>query len=137
MNEINFNNESFKETNEYKNYIIDNPDIGYLNIRAYAANAAIPITGLVVVVSKIINNRKVIFFKGATDNSGLISSIALPTPSISSDDEVVPTSQDYDVTAIYNGDNLIYKVKMFSNIQVLQNINIVPNLRLEGSIYGS
>ena len=137
MNEINFNDESFKATNEYKNYIIENPELGYLNIRAYAANSAIPITGLVVIVSKIINNRKVIFYKGETDNSGLISSIALPTPKVSSDDEVVPSSQDYDITAIYNSDNLIYKVKMFSNIQVLQNINIVPNLRLEGSIYGS
>ena len=137
MNEVNFNDESFKETNEYKNYMIENPELGYLNIRAYAANSAIPITGLIVIVSKIINNRKVIFFEGETDNSGVISSIALPTPKVSSDDEVIPLSQDYDITAIYNSDNLIYKVKMFSNIQVLQNINIVPNLRLEGSIYGS
>lgn len=137
MNNVSFNSADFINTEEYQQFISENPGIGYLNIRAYAANSAIPISGLEVEVSKIINNRRIIFFQGATDNSGVISQIALPTPTVSSNDEVVPPSQEYDITAIYNGNNLLFKINMYSNIQVLQNINIVPNLRLDGNSYGS
>ena len=136
MNDVNFNSAVFMNTKDYQDFINKNPEKGYLNIRAYAANSAIPIGGLEVIVSKIINNRRVIFFQGATDNSGIISQIALPTPTVSSNDEEVPPSEDYDITATYNGNNLLFKINMYSNIQVLQNINIVPGLRLDGSSYG-
>lgn len=134
MNEIKLN--EFKNSDEYKEFIKNNPENGYLNIRAYAANSAIPITDLEVKVSKIINDQKIIFFDGKTDQSGMISNINLPTPTANTDDEVAPLSSDYEVTAIYNGDNLIFKVVMYSGISVLQNISVVPNLRLDGGIYG-
>lgn len=134
MNEINYND--FMNSEEYQEFIKNNPEVGYLNIRAYAANSAIPITDLEVKVSKIINNQKVIFFDGKTDQSGLISNINLPTPPVGNNDEVVPLSSDYEVSAMYNGDNLVFQVVMYSGISVLQNISVVPNLRLDGGIYG-
>ena len=137
MNSVNFNDPIFIQSNDYKDYIIQNPDIGYLNIRAYAANSAIPISDMQVEVSKVINNMKVIFFSGATNSSGTIINIALPTPSISSNDMIIPSSIDYDIIAKYNDENLVFKVQMYSNIQVVQNINVVPNLRAEGVNYGS
>ena len=134
MNEITFN--EFKKTEKYQEFINNNPQIGYLNIRAYAANSAIPITNLEVKVSRIINDQRIIFFDGRTDQSGLITNINLPTPPTNGNDEVIPQSSEYEVTAIYNGDNLIFKVVMYAGISVLQNISVVPNLRLDGGTYG-
>ena len=134
MNEINYND--LKSTEEFLDFNKNNPDVGYLNIRAYAANSAIPIAGLEVKVFKIINDKKIIFFDGKTDNSGMISKISLPTPPVNNDDEVIPLSQEYEVSSTYNGEELLFKVIMYANIQVLQNISVVPNLRLDGGIYG-
>ena len=134
MNEIKY--DDFKNSEDYNEFINNNPDVGYLNIRAYAANSAIPITDLEVKVSKVIKKKKVVFFDGKTDQSGLITNISLPTPKVNSNDEVIPQSSSYEVSAKYNGENLIFNVVMYSGISVLQNISIVPNLRLDGGTYG-
>lgn len=123
--------------NDYDKYLEDNPSIGYLNIRAYAANEALPIENLEVTVSKEINNKRFTFYKGKTDSSGTIRKIELPTKTLNPDDEVDPTYEEYDVVALYNNNELIFKVRIYENIEVLQNISIVPNLRLDGSLYGS
>lgn len=136
MNIVNFNDPNFMSSSTYQEFVNKNTSSGYLNIRAYAANQALPIKGLKVIVSKILNNNRVIFFNGFTDESGIIERIVLPTPTISNNDEVVPKSQDYDIEAIYENQNLFYKVVMYSNISVNQNINVVPNIRLDGSSYG-
>ena len=133
MNSIYFNDPNFIKTDSYKDFINKNSSKGILNIRAYAANAAIPISGLNVTVFKIINNQKVIFFEGVTDNSGVINQILLPTPSISDNNQEIPLSQDYDISAIYESQKLVFKVLMYSGIQVNQNINIVPQIRLDGT----
>ena len=137
MNTIYFNDPNFIKTDTYKNYVSKNNSNGILNIRAYAANAAIPISGLNVTVFKVLDNQKVVFFEGATDESGIINQIMLPTPSISKNDEEIPLSQDYDISAIYESQRLVFKVLMYSGIQVNQNINIVPQIRLDGKSYGS
>lgn len=136
MNNIYFNDKIFMQSDTYKKFMSENQSVGFLNIRAYAANSAIPISGLNIIVSKVIDNIKVIFFEGATDNSGVISQISLPTPIISSNDQEVPASIDYEVEAKYEEQDLVFVIKMYSNIQVNQNINIVPELRLDGYSYG-
>ena len=75
MNIVYFNDQNFINTETYKKFINDNKGIGFLNIRAYAASSAVPISSLNVTVSKILDNQKVIFFEGATDLSGIISDI--------------------------------------------------------------
>ena len=137
MNSVYFTDEDFIKSQTYQNFIKANSGQGILNIRAYAASSAIPISGLNVTISKVIDNLKVIFFEGATDNSGIISQIALPTPVNTLNNMEVPMSQDYLIEASYNDQNILLNVKMYSNIQVLQNINVVPEIRSDGSIYGS
>ena len=121
----------------YKEYLDNNKGTGYLNIRAYAANSALPIEGLDVKVYKVIDNDKVIFFEGLTNNSGVITGINLPTPLINANDEVAPAYQEYTVEATYNDNKLVFIIRVFNGIQVIQNINVVPNMRLDGSMYGS
>ena len=136
MDSINFNDTIFKQSKTYQDFIKVNEANGLLTIRAYAANKALPIEGMRVIVYKIIDNKRIIFYDGKTDNSGLIENINLPTPIISNDDLVVPPSEDYDIEAMYDNQDLIFKIKMYSNISVNQNINVVPLLRLDGSSYG-
>ena len=140
MNIVDYNDKKFLESEAFKEFIKNNPSKGYLNIRAYAANQAIPVSGLKVIVSKDIDNNKVIFYEGLTDNSGLINSISLPAPSINKDDTLIPNVIKYDVEAKYEKDNidLFFKINIYSNINVYQNINIVPDIRLwNGGIYGN
>ena len=48
MNTYNVNDENFINSTLYQNFIRQNPEAGYLKIRAYAASSAIPIEGLKV-----------------------------------------------------------------------------------------
>ena len=136
MDSISFNDISFKQSDTYQNFVSNNTSSGLLTIRAYAANKALPIEGMRVIVYKILDNKKIVFYDGKTDNSGLIENINLPTPTISNNDLVVPPSEDYDIEAMYDNQDLIFKITMYANITVNQNINVVPLLRLDGSSYG-
>ncbi len=136
MNTVNYNDSNFQQSDTYKDFVSINSSSGKLNIRAYAANKALPVTGMKVIVYKIMNNTRVIFYEGNTDNSGLIENISLPTPTVSSNDLTVPPSEDYNIEAIYETQDLVFNIKMYSNISVNQNINIVPQLRTDGNTYG-
>ena len=130
MNTYNFNDSIFKESQIYQNFIRENPGNGYLRIRAYAASQALPIGGLRIIVSKMIDNNKIIFFDGVTNNSGVIERITLPTPRIGDDNQMIPKNITYDIEAIYEPDNIqrVYYVNMYENVYAVQNINVVPSI---------
>ena len=130
MNTYNFNDSIFKESQLYQNFIRENPGNGYLRIRAYAASQALPISGLRIIVSKMIDNNKIIFFDGVTNNSGVIERITLPTPRIGDDNQMIPKNITYDIEAIYEPDNIqrVYYVNMYENVYAVQNINVVPSI---------
>ena len=136
MKSVNFNDVDFMQSIAYKEYMRINKATGILSIRAYAANKALPVKGMHVVVFKIIDNTRVIFYDGETDDSGLIENIKLPTPTLDQDDLVKPLSQDYSIEAYYDNQDLIFNITMYANISVNQNINVVPLLRVESSTYG-
>lgn len=128
MNNISINDSTFQNTDAYKNFINENPNKGNLNIRAYAASEALPIPNVNIIVSKIIDNYKVIFFEGNTNNSGVIEAIELPTHATNQNDLVAPTPTKYDIEAIYDSVDLLYHVNMYSGIKVNQNIVLVPEM---------
>lgn len=131
MNTYNVNDQNFINSDEYKNFIKENPGTGYLRIRASAAGGAIPISGLQIQITKNIDDDKVVFFEGATDASGLIEGIALPAPAINSDNMISPMSSVYNITATYEPDKAvqIYSVRIYDNLYVVQNISIVPDIQ--------
>ena len=132
MNTYNYNDEEFKKSKIYQDFIKDNPSKGYLKIRAYAANQAIPINDLKIIVSKNVSSNRIIFFEGITNSSGIIERITLPTPKLDPNNLDAPSSTTYDIEAISKNDNIInkYKVNMYENIYVIQNINIIPTLNV-------
>lgn len=130
MNTYNFNDESFKNTTLYQNFISGNPSQGYLKVRAYAASQALPISNLKIEVSKIIDNNKIVFFEGNTNSSGVIEKIILPAPKLDPNNLDAPNSTMYDIKATYEKDNIdnVYRVNIYENIYVIQTISIVPSL---------
>ena len=130
MNTYNLNDESYKKTKSYQDFITNNPSQGYLKIRASAASGALPISDLEIVVSKIIDGSNIIFFKGMTDNSGIIEKIILPAPKLDPNNLDAPKSTTYDILATYKPNNLMttYRVNIYENIYVIQTISIIPTL---------
>lgn len=130
MNIYSVKDEQFVNSDVYKKFIMDNSALGYLKIRAYAASQAIPISGLKVIISKIIGDDEVIFFEGVTNESGVIDNILLPVPRLNLLSSDVPQATEYNIITIYSPDNIrrVYKVNIYDNIHVVQNINIVPDM---------
>ncbi len=136
MNTYYFDNTQFMNSSSYSEFISKNSEKGILKIRAYSANQAVPVKGLRVIVSYIINNDKIIFFDGYTNDSGIIERIVLPVPKLDINNMDVPNTITYDIEATYEPDNIntIYKVNRYENICVVQNINIVPKLNREEEV---
>ena len=134
MNTYYINDEDFINSDIYKDFLKENPVTGNLRIRAYAANQALPISGIRVVVSKEFDNNTLVFFDGFTDDSGLIERLSLPAPKLDSNDMNVPNKATYDITATYVTDNITtrYKVNIYENVCVVQNIVIVPEMNKIG-----
>ena len=128
MNQINYDDESFKQTDIYQNFIKENPLTGCLKIRATGANEAVPVENINITISKQINDYKIIFFEGKTDTSGMINNIILPAPSENTNDEIIPLFTTYDMEASYSPDNFKnnYKISVIPNVCLIQYINIVP-----------
>lgn len=132
MNNFNVNDENFINSQLYKDFIKDNPVYGYLSIRAYAANEAVPISNLRIVVSTNIGDNNVIFFEGYTNSSGVIERITLPAPRLDLSNLDAPNKTTYMITATYAPNNVsrTYMVNMYENVSVIQNINIVPDMKI-------
>lgn len=129
MNNYNVNDDKFINSSIYQNFIKQNSKYGFLNIRAYAASQAIPISGIKVIISTNIDNNKVTFFEGETNQSGVIESIKLPAPPLNSNNLDNPSSIPYEISAYYEPDKLnkTYKVNIYDGLTVIQNISIVPD----------
>ena len=131
MNTVLIDDKNFMETESYKKFMDANPKSSYLKIQAFKANQAIPVSGVEIIVSHIIDNYKVIFYEGKTNESGIIENILLPVPECGNNNDLkIPLSTTYNVEAIYTKDNLdsLYKVKMFNGIYAVQDIDVSPNI---------
>ena len=112
--------DEFVKSSLYDSFMRENSGIGNLKIRAYAASLALPVSGLEVTVSTIVDNYNVIFFTGKTDASGMIENIELPAP-ILGNNLVIPNTITYNILAGNNN----YSVNMYDGICVIQNINSI------------
>ena len=135
-----FDSEEFKDSSIYKNFININDGKGILKVEASTASEAYPLEGVEIIISKMIDGSKVIFYKGVTDDSGIIDGIVLPTRRI--DKEVESVSDivftTYDLEAIYSKYNMnkMYNVSIFDNIKLIQPITISVNDLIEGEENG-
>lgn len=122
--EYNFDSQEFKSTDMYEEFIKENSARGILKIEAHSSTNAYPLKNVRVVVSKMIENDKVIFYDGLTNESGIIENIILPTKvmtdEVNSAADIIFTT--YDVEASYPDNSLEkdYNVSIFDNVKVIQ-----------------
>lgn len=119
------NIDEFMKTSQYADFIKENPGVGKLRIRAYTASQALPVVGLNIIVSSMIFGVRVVFFSGKTDDSGMISTIKLPAPSLI-DNLQIPRTIKYDIEAFIGNNRRDFSVNMYDGVCVVQNINFVP-----------
>ena len=139
MNNYNVNDPEFVNSALYQSFLKANAGTGSLNIRAYAANQAIPISDLKIIITYNIQDNNVTFFEGTTNQSGVIENIKLPAPSAQINNLDAPLSMEYQIRAIYEPDNLdrVYKINMYDKVIVIQNISIVPDMSIKaGGFFG-
>lgn len=129
VNDINFVNSDF-----YQSFLKDNPVVGYLKIRAYAARGAVPISGMKIVVTKDIDDEKVTFYEGVTNESGVIEKISLPAPILNENDLVKPNNTTYNIKSTYDGIDTNYEVRIYENLLVVQTISVLPDMSKMGGI---
>ncbi len=114
------------DAQKYPDFVKENTGVGLLKIQVFTANQAFPLEGVNIVISKVIDGDKVIFFTGVTDSSGIIDNINLPTKASKTDvlspEDIIYTN--YDVSAEYSKNNAVqdYTVAVFDDIKVIQPI---------------
>ena len=134
--EYSFDSEEFKNSSIYKSFINNNSGKGVLKIEASTASEAYPLKDVEIIISKMIDNNKIIFYKGVTNDSGIIDGIILPTREINKEindvSDIVFTT--YDLVAKYPKYNLEkkYDVTIFDNVKVIQPITFSVTELIEG-----
>ncbi len=121
--------DEFKKLDIYKDFLNSNPDLGYLKIKAFTAEGAIPIPNTEVIITKDIGSYKVVFYRGETNKDGIIPSIVLPAPHrVAETSADIPQYTLYEMDAIHLGYESIkqYSIGMLGNIKVIQYVKMVP-----------
>ena len=134
--EYDFDSEEFKNSSIYESFINNNSGKGVLKIEASTASEAYPLKDVEIIISKEFGDNKIVFYKGTTNDSGIIDGIILPTKKI--DKEINDASDivftTYDLIARYPKYNLEkeYDVTIFDNIKVIQPITFPVTSLIEG-----
>ncbi len=130
--------EDFKNSNLYSDFIRENPSTGTLKVQVFTAYNAIPISDCEIVIFKTIGNKKVLFYSGMTDSSGIIDNIVLPAPKAVENLMDIPSYTIYDMSAIHVGYQTIkqYKIGMLGGIKAIQYVKMTPEVDLKEEKYG-
>ena len=122
--------DEFKNYEEYKTFLQENPDTGTLRINVFTAGGAIPLPNTNILIMKQIGNYNVLFFNGLTDSMGVIDNIVLPTPRRVSNNYDLPRYTFYEISAIHTGyqDIKQYTISMFGNTKIIQYIRLTPEV---------
>lgn len=118
--------EEYFNSEKHADYLKNNPGSGLLRIQVYTANQAFPLEDVEVKVYKEIDGKRVIFFNGVTDSSGIIDNINLPTKEVKKEVESASDimSTDYIIEAKYpkTGVAQDYIVSIYDDLKVIQPI---------------
>jgi len=118
--------EEYFNSEKNADYLKNNPGSGLLRIQVYTANQAFPLEDVEVKVYKEIDGKRVVFFNGVTDSSGIIDNINLPTKEVKKEVESASDimSTDYIIEAKYpkTGVAQDYIVSIYDDLKVIQPI---------------
>ena len=122
---------SVEQTQDYLNFIKDNPKQGELKIQANTARQSLPVSNVLVEISKNFNGIKKLFYSLKTDQSGIIDGILLPAPDkeISQQPSTTIPYASYDILATHpNYTEKNYQdVQIYDGVKSIQPINLTPH----------
>ena len=128
--------DDFKKTDGYDKFIKSNPSLGKFKVQVSMGSGGVPVSGAEVLVTKDIDDKKVLFFKGNTNESGMIDDIKLPAPIGITDfsAQEFPKFTEYNLSVIDKENDTIrdYVVQALGDVKAIQSVNIVP----KGGYYG-
>lgn len=131
-----FDSSEFKNTTTYKNFMNINNGKGILKVEASTASEAYPIKDVEITISKKLDGKDIIFYKGVTNDSGIIDGIVLPTRKMTDNVEDVSDIffTTYDLVANSKKYNLKkeYDVSIFDNVKVIQPVIFPVNDLVSG-----
>lgn len=134
--ELYFDSEEFKNSSTYKNFININNGKGILRVEASTASEAYPLKEVEVIISKKLDGNKIIFYKGVTNDSGIIDGIILPTREMNSEVEdasdILFTTYDLEAKYPKYGLEKMYDVSIFDDVKVIQPITFPVTDLIEG-----
>ena len=134
--ELYFDSEEFKNSSTYKNFININSGKGILRVEASTASEAYPLKEVEVIISKKLDGNKIIFYKGVTNDSGIIDGIILPTRGMNSEVEdasdILFTTYDLEAKYPKYGLEKMYDVSIFNDVKVIQPITFPVTDLIEG-----
>lgn len=134
--ELYFDSEEFKNSSTYKNFININSGKGILRVEASTASEAYPLKEVEVIISKKLDGNKIIFYKGVTNDSGIIDGIILPTREMNSEVEdasdILFTTYDLEAKYPKYGLEKMYDVSIFNDVKVIQPITFPVTDLIEG-----
>lgn len=122
---------SVEQTQDYLDFIKDNPKQGELKIQANTARQSLPVSNVLVEISKNFNGIKKLFYSLKTDQSGIIDGILLPAPDkeISQHPSTTIPYASYDILATHpNYTEKNYQdVQIYDGVKSIQPINLTPH----------
>ena len=134
--EYEFDSEEFRNSSIYNNFINNNSGKGVLKIEASTASEAYPLKGVEIIISKEFGENKVIFYRGSTNDSGIIDEIILPTKEINKEitdvSDIVFTTYNLNANYPKYDLNKEYDVTIFDNVKVIQPITFPVTELIEG-----
>lgn len=121
----------------YEQFLLSNPDSGYLRVQVFSGNQVSPISGAEVIVSKEFIDGRQIFFQGLTDISGIVDNIELPAPSKDISETPQPRGDGVQMRMPYSQYNITVQERMhvdqeythvpiFSGIKSIQPVRMTP-----------
>ncbi len=128
--------DEFKNTDSYDEFIKNNPSLGSFKVQVSMGSGGVPVSGATVLVTKEIDGKKVLFYKGVTDESGMVDNIKVPAPNSITDfsSYEFPKYTLYNIFVIDKDNDTTreYVVQALGDVKAIQNVNIVPKGGLNG-----
>ncbi len=122
--------DDFKKTDSYNDFIKKNPSLGRFKVQVSMGSGGVPVSGAEVLVTKDIGDKRVLFFKGNTNESGMIDDIKVPAPIGITDfsEQEFPKYTEYNLSVIDKRNDTIreYVIQALGDVKAIQSVNIVP-----------
>ncbi len=119
-------NDTLYDSKNYPGFANQNTGSGLLKVQVFSANQAFPLKDVAITIYKDIDGKRVVFYEGVTDSSGIIDNISLPTIEMKNDvessDDIVFTTYNITAKNISTDETKDYVIYIYDDVKIIQPI---------------